>query len=548
MAAVILAEAQLVAYAVVGETNPPDDAALRRHLASSLPDYMVPAMFVRLPEMPLTPNGKIDRRALPMPAAGTLGPAREWLPLETAAQCAIAEIFGAVLNTGVPGRNGHFFELGGHSLLVTKTLLRIRERFGRDLPVRTLFESPTVEALAQAVEEGARAESAAQLERDVTLDIHPDWTLPETSSGQVLLTGASGFLGTFLLHSLLEQTSASVVCLVRGGLSRLRERMQSYRLWRPEMAARIHVQEGDLAQPLLGLSPARFEELAAGIDAIYHNGAAVNFFQSYADLKPANVDGTREVLRLAAQGKRKTVHYVSTTSVLAHDAQVAARFFEEEPLGGPPLAAGGYPQSKWVAEKILDLAQSRGIPVAVYRPGTITGSSRNGACNEDDFLYRFLRGSIQMGAAPDISMAVDLLPADWVAAAIVAISKGAAAGRRYHLTAPEPAGIERIFEWTRSAGFPLEHLPYREWRERLELLTGEAGNALAPVTALLPRNNEDRFHVVQASFDGANTRAALEGAGLGCPRPTEALMHLYLDYLAAKQFIPTAMEPKHVCQ
>ncbi|WP_420130689.1 amino acid adenylation domain-containing protein [Longimicrobium sp.] len=145
-------EQRLVAY-VVGQ---PDADALREHLRQSLPEYMVPSAFVALERIPLTPNGKLDVKALPAPehAAGT----DRYVAPRTPAEEVLAGIWGEVLRLERVGVEESFFELGGHSLLATRVVSRVREVFGVELPLRAMFEAPTVARLAVRVEELRRAE------------------------------------------------------------------------------------------------------------------------------------------------------------------------------------------------------------------------------------------------------------------------------------------------------------------------------------------------------------------------------------------------------
>jgi amino acid adenylation domain-containing protein len=144
-------EQRLVAYVVGGA----DADALREHLRRSLPEYMVPAAFVALEQLPLTPNGKLDVRALPAPDFGADG--RHVAP-RTPAEEVLAGIWAEVLKLERVGRHDHFFELGGHSLLATRMISRVREVFRVELPVRAVFEGPTVAELAEQVEALRRAE------------------------------------------------------------------------------------------------------------------------------------------------------------------------------------------------------------------------------------------------------------------------------------------------------------------------------------------------------------------------------------------------------
>ncbi|HEU4559707.1 MAG TPA: condensation domain-containing protein, partial [Longimicrobium sp.] len=144
-------EKQLVAYVVGGmETD-----ALRAHLRQSLPEYMVPGAFVFLETLPLTPNGKLDRKALPAPDHAPVE--GEYVAPRTPAEEVLAGIWAEVLRLERVGVEESFFELGGHSLLATRVVSRIRAVFGVELPLRALFEGPTVAEMAGRVEEMRRA-------------------------------------------------------------------------------------------------------------------------------------------------------------------------------------------------------------------------------------------------------------------------------------------------------------------------------------------------------------------------------------------------------
>ncbi|MGA4363393.1 non-ribosomal peptide synthase/polyketide synthase [Ralstonia nicotianae] len=142
---------QLVGYVVAAEHTQPEPAALRRYLAEHLPDYMVPAAVVMLEALPLTPNGKIDRKALPAPDFTAQSASRT---PRTPVEHALATLFANTLGLEKVGIDDSFFDLGGHSLLATRLASRIRSMLSVELPVRTLFEAPTVALLAQRVTAG----------------------------------------------------------------------------------------------------------------------------------------------------------------------------------------------------------------------------------------------------------------------------------------------------------------------------------------------------------------------------------------------------------
>ncbi|HYG61368.1 MAG TPA: condensation domain-containing protein, partial [Thermoanaerobaculia bacterium] len=169
---------RLIAYAVPAAAAP-DARELRGCLRARLPEYMVPAAFVFLDALPLTPNRKVDRKALPEPGrdepghAGTEEAAAPRTPVEEL----LAAIWSEVLETGRIGPEDDFFALGGHSLRVTQVLARVREAYGVELPVRSVFESPTLAGLAGRIEEVLRAGSARQALPLVPVPRHKDLPL-----------------------------------------------------------------------------------------------------------------------------------------------------------------------------------------------------------------------------------------------------------------------------------------------------------------------------------------------------------------------------------
>jgi amino acid adenylation domain-containing protein len=154
-AAVALAESRLVGYIVPAPGAPPDPEALRGFLREHLPEYMVPAAFAMLPRLPLTSSGKLDRRQLARIAPGEHARG-ERLPPRTATERVLAGLYAEVLGLPAVGRDESFFELGGHSLLAARLAARVRRALGVELPLRRLFEAPSVEALARAVEAAPR--------------------------------------------------------------------------------------------------------------------------------------------------------------------------------------------------------------------------------------------------------------------------------------------------------------------------------------------------------------------------------------------------------
>jgi thioester reductase-like protein len=264
----------------------------------------------------------------------------------------------------------------------------------------------------------------------------PDTPMPN----QVLLTGGTGFIGPFLMKSLLEQTRAEIHVLVRSsdekqGRQRLRAAMESMGPCEAELMemfeARVIPVCGDLGQPNLGLTQDVWDLLASGIDTVFHNGATVNYLFNYDLMRDANVLGTNEVVRLAFEGRPKEFNYVSTTFVFGW--AVKSVLYETDHNEDMELLDFGYSQSKWVAEQVVFDARSRGLSARVFRPALVSPSVTGGG-NNFDIAVRLVAFMVNHGIGVDTLNQVSFVPADIVANNIVAISTTAGtANKTYHI-------------------------------------------------------------------------------------------------------------------
>jgi amino acid adenylation domain-containing protein/thioester reductase-like protein len=564
---------RLVAYVVLDRNQTPTARELRRFLQGKLPDYLVPSAFVSLETLPLTANGKVDRRALPVPDAINSEVSTAFVAPRTFTEERLVAIWAEVLGLDQVSVHDNFFELGGHSLLMTQLLTRVRDTFHVDLSLRSLFEAPTVAGLAEVIEVNCQAgfsppsdkQTAIDWEAESVLDstIYPE-TVPVPSRPEpacIFLTGATGFLGAFLLYELLQQTQAEIHCLVRAaspeeGNKKLRSHLESYLLWHECFNSRIISVIGDLSQPLLGLSEEQFQLMAGKLDVIYHNGAWVHHIYPYSILKAANVLGTQEVLRLACRTKAKPVHFISTPSVFSLTGHSGVRVIrEQDSLNDSAIPADGYSQSKWVAERLVTTAQERGLPVCVYRPGRISGHSQTGVFNPNDFLYKLIIGCVQLGSAPDEDIREDIVPVDYVSRAIVHLSKHQESlGKAFHLVNPCLLHSSMLINVTRSFGYPLREISYNQWRAELIKVAGHSPeHALYPLIpffsarhsnhASKTKSLEKRSKPPVIQFDCQNTLNGLAGTSIICPSVDEQLLSTYFSYLIQNGFLE-ALQPK----
>jgi amino acid adenylation domain-containing protein/thioester reductase-like protein len=511
----------LAAWFVADDGHEVTPETLRRRLGRRLPAYMVPLRYRRLERLPLTANGKLDRKALP-PIEAVPAPAHRAPQSELEQQ--LLAIWQQLLPGVAIGVEDDFFQLGGHSLLATRLAARVQRELGRTVPLAHWLQAPTIATMAGALSGAADAGGPvpiASLRRYVDEDQAVAVGAPRTGPVRdILLTGGAGFVGSRLLRELLQHSEATIHCLVRHAGAPAAERIAAI-LRRegcdsPRLRRRVRVIEGELASPRLGLADRDWERLGASLDVVVHAGANVNLIQSYAALAPENVAATRGVVALAAAAGAR-LHYVSSVGVLPYGA--GRRIGERDAIDVDGVLITGYCQSKWVAEHSVRNAMALGLRATISRPGlTIAARPADASFNTLECLLTITRVT---GALPAVDFQVDLVGVDYVAAAIrdLALRSGVD-GRTYHLTHPRPAAA---LELARRAGVQL--LPPEAWLERLRqtLWRLDARDAALAATLLkLPF-----AELVPAAVDCTDAVAALHDSGIACP-DVEALLTPYL--------------------
>jgi len=309
---------------------------------------------------------------------------------------------------------------------------------------------PLRESLAAFREEQRTAEEL-MMSNDRKLIFEPPAPalLPETPIlNNVLLTGGTGFIGPFLVKSLLEQTRAQIHVLVRAsnehqGKQRLRAAMESMGPCPAELMrlfeTRVIPVCGDLGQKELALTREAWDFLANEIDTVFHNGATVNYLLNYDRMRDANVLGTNEVLRLAFEGRAKSLNYVSTTFIFGW--AVKKVLYETDFNENMELLDFGYSQSKWVSEQVVMDAGRLGLATRIFRPALVSPSITGGG-NNFDIAVRLVAFMVNHGIGVDALNQVSFVPADITANNIVAISTTpGTANKTYHVTRDEYANM-----------------------------------------------------------------------------------------------------------
>lgn len=306
---------------------------------------------------------------------------------------------------------------------------------------------------------------------------------------RVLLTGATGFVGAHVLDALLRRSRAEIICLVRAeseaaGRARIAATLAGYRLDAEGLDARVAIVTGALDQPRCGLDALQWAALVDGLDTILHAAAMLHFLRGYRALRPHNVDATRWLLALAAQSGARMLHLSTVNTMISAGECGRARVFEHD--APPPFATidGGYARSKWVAERLVEMAARAGVPAVILRVGWVIGDAPRGVVAAEQVQSRIAEACLASGLVPVPRGALDLVPVEYVAAAVVglALAEPAPSGA-YHLVHPAPLDAVGLRTAVAACRPDLAVLPVARWI--VEMRRAAAADRAHPLAALV---------------------------------------------------------------
>jgi thioester reductase-like protein len=383
---------------------------------------------------------------------------------------------------------------------------------------------------------------AAAMRRDALLDAQGA-AVPRVDGTfeHVLLTGATGFLGPYLLRSLLDQTNAVYTVLVRAAdpaaaRERMRTDLMAAGLYDARTAGvfdgRVIAICGDLARPRLGLSDHVWLQLAETIDTIVHNGAWVDYILDYETLRPSNVEGTRELLKLAWTSSRKQLHFVSSTTIFGWTGK--RELLEQD---SNPEMAGldfGYAQTKWVSEQLVLQAREQDVDARIYRPAFLTASTA-GLGHSTDIVVRLFSFMIKYGVAPNADIQLSFMPVDIAAHNIVAVMTASAE----HTEPVLNATIDEYFNMvdlttqiSKDYGIPFRYVNLEQFsREMKELCTPK--DPVFPLVDFIVRAHSKIIVMEGKRYRNTAFRQALKHSGAGVPdvslRETVSFLMAHLE-------------------
>lgn len=554
----------LVAFVVLkNNLSSVNKELLINHLANLLPQWMLPQRFEILDTLPKTISGKIDlQQLMSCPLSSSKIPKTNKLNKKEAI---LVKLWQQVLAVNSISPTDNLFELGANSLAVMQ-VATLAQAKGLKLSISLLIRHQTIRELVKELDKKtpnqlSGAISTAELCKDVFKEKNKILSLIKKNKesktydepGAILLTGATGFLGSRLLAELLQKSDKQIYCLVRATNIDLAKQIILNQLANYNIDVKtdnLVIILGDLSKKHFGLSKTVYQQLASKINVVYHCAAFVNMVLPYSKLRPTNVDGTMEILNFVCGGRKKVLHYASTLSVFVASDQNKGLLLESDELESTSYIYGGYAQSKWVAEYLLHQANKELNIINFYRFGLLTGDSQTAYFPKTDFLAMFIKGISQLGCVPakkfTKALAIDITPIDYAAKAMLEISvQPNNQGKIFHIANPNSLSFDELIQAIQSFGLSINFVSQSKWKKLFtELKENQESEKLSVYLALCRAMSKDHdfernrvldlFQATGVKFSTVNTELALKGLNVAPPTITEALLHKYFSVILGK--------------
>lgn len=374
-------------------------------------------------------------------------------------------------------------------------------------------------------------------------------SIPDRTSEHkvAFITGATGFIGGYLLIELLRQNAfEKYYCLVRGESETDRRRKLKRALYTKGLSSgdfnsRIVIVEGDFTKPLLGIQESEYTRISQETDHVFHFAATMNWASPFNREAEANIEALKKVIALAASQKTKYLHYASSMGAWSVLHQPGETIYEDSLHDQPEGLPGGYCQLKWVNEKICHWARDLGIPVQIYRIGDVKGHSQTGHSDLNNFGNLLMLYLLKRRLAFAEEVRFNFLPVDYIAQAVahLAVNVETTSGRTYQFKNPELVSLREIAQSIATLEHPVEEVSLDKWIDSLDpkmVLDRALSSVFKPI---LPQPGQAPTSIFKIGVelymrehDTTHTDAALAGTSIHCPAMlSDGILRTYLSSL-----------------
>lgn len=454
------------------------DTVVREALTKKLPPYMVPTYIMKLEKMPYTINRKIDRKSLPLPQVYKTFPVEKININELDSNDEkLLQIWRNILKVQDININDNFFEIGGDSISAINMQIEAL-KYGLKFEYADIFNYPTIKQLSSTLPNYSRDSlnnfDYSRINKILALNnIENISSIKKFNVNNVLLIGATGYLGSHILNSFIKNNSGTVYCLLRQkdgeDLSfKLRSSLDFYfgNGYFSKNSNRIKIIKGDIISKNLGISEIDYSTIVDNVSTIINSAALVKHFGLKEQFYDINVLGTENIVDFCKLNKKRLLH-ISTISVSGYgekdctsnnEKEEGLMHFSEQSLYVGQNLTGIYSITKYKAEIIVLQAISDGLDAQIFRIGNITNRFSDGLFQRninDNAFVRRIKSFIEIGAFPEsiLSHSVELTPVDLCADSIVSILNVNSSCNVFHIYNPNLLSIKVLYDYLHSNGY-----------------------------------------------------------------------------------------------
>jgi len=459
---------------------------IRKHLLTTLPDYMVPSYYVQLDRLPVTSSGKVDRKALPEPDKRSVSGVEYVAPgNELEREMCIA--WQSILGVERVGVNDNFFHIGGNSIKAMQLVSNLVMNY--EISVNDVFKYPTISTLLSNItfkknnlisKLNQLKRKAAFIKDEITFDnelkqynkrneYYNEVDLKgERTYKNVFITGVTGYLGIHILKYLLEKSNCNVFMLIRGSsiqqaTIKLAEKLEYYfglGIYE-EFKDRMHVLNGDITRELFGLPEDIYYKISNEIECIINSAANVKHYGVYNEFHDVNVKGVERLVEFALTGKRKEINHISTMSIASGKIPDKNHMlFTEYDVYIGQENDNYYIKTKIEAERVVLCSREKGLNANIFRVGNIVFQSDTGKfqdnINENAF-YNKVKAFIKLGIIPQTDFrGMEFSFVDYVSNSVVTLMHCISLENEiYHIYNPNLLGMAEFATYVKNSGIEI---------------------------------------------------------------------------------------------
>ncbi len=530
---------------------------LKIFLLDSLPNYMIPTYFINLESFPLTINHKIDKKSLPDPTLQSTDLKELYIEPSNDIQKILCSVFCDSLNLSQLSINKDVFDYNLDSLNIINVQTKLLD-FGIQLNTQDFYRHRTVENISNIIEDSNYKKNhiydkdfLSTLNNSFNKHSNSDICYTRTAYSNILLTGATGYLGIHLLHDLLQKSNSILYCLIRNTSeldckTRLCNLYKSYFNTTLDLN-RVKIISSEITETKLGLSDEMYENLSNKINLVINCAANVKYYGNYSDFKKINIDVVSNIINFCTYKKIKFVH-ISTLGVsgnfLINNEKNRNIFCEDDFFIGQHYRENVYIQTKFEAESLIYSSASSELDFSIIRVGNLTSRFSDGVFQhnfENNAFYNILLIILKYGIIPDtmLNQFLEFTPVDYCASAITKLIFNVNLNKFvFHLFNNNYLNISDLLTIFKTYNYTTTILPGKFYKEQLLFLSKQSvdKNILKGVVNDLDENLGLSF-ISTVNQQNNFTNLILNNLGFNWPSISCDYIEKILDYLKSNKYL-----------